>query len=176
MPVVAAALTAAAVAQGAVQLATAKAQADQAAGLYQGGYSDDYVEGYTRRGNPREQAGVIPVHRNEFVANHKTVGNPQVRPLLDVIDRHQRTGDIHLLNATRLLEEAYGRGRYRGGFTTGGDSRTETADDAATSPISGEAMTLLRQIARNTGQSMTVRTLSDEIAHEEQLERNARRN
>lgn len=177
MPVVAAALTAAAVAQGAVQLATAKAQADQAAGLYQGGYSDDYVEGYTRRGgNPREQAGVIPVHRNEFVANHKTVGNPQVRPLLDVIDRHQRTGDIHLLNATRLLEEAYGRGRYRGGFTTGGNGGTDTVDDEDTSPISGEAMTLLRQIAHNTGLSLTVRTLRDEIAHEEQLERNARRN
>lgn len=176
LPVVAAALTAAAVAQGAVQLATAKAQADQAAGLYQGGYSDDYVEGYTRRGgNPREQAGVIPVHRNEFVANHKTVGNPQVRPLLDVIDRHQRTGDIHLLNATRLLEEAYGRGRYQGGFTTGGNIRMEASDDEATSPISGEAMTLLRQIARNTAQTLTVRTLRDEIAHEEQMERNARR-
>ena len=52
------AVIAATAAAGAMQLATAKMAADQAEGLYQGGYSDDYEEGYTRKGNPREQAGV----------------------------------------------------------------------------------------------------------------------
>ena len=83
-----------AAATGAMQLAAAKAAQNEAAGLYSGGYSDDYQEGYTRKGDPRKQAGVIPVHQNEFVANHHAVANPQLRPVLDVIDRHQRLGDV----------------------------------------------------------------------------------
>ena len=166
-----------AAAAGAMQLASAKAAADQAAGLYEGGYSDDYEEGYTRKGNPREQAGVIPVHRNEFVANHRAVANPEVRPVLDVIDRHQKQGDISMLNATRMLEEAYGSGRYRGGYTRGGEPGNGSGEDAPQySPAQDqEAVSLLRSIERNTARSMTVRTLREEIAHEEQLERNARR-
>jgi len=176
-PVVAAALTAAAAAQGAIQLATAKAQADQAAGLYKGGYSDEYQEGYTRKGNPREQAGVIPVHRNEFVANHKTVANPQIRPVLDVIDRHQKVGDVSMLNATRMLEEAYGRGRYRGGYSQG-DTQSDTPDTTRTADLqtaSPQVLEILRRIASNTEDALTVRELRREIRHQEQLESNARR-
>ncbi len=168
-PPIAAALSAVAAAQGAMQLATAKAQADQAAGLYEGGYS----EGYTRSGDPRRQAGVIPVHQSEFVANHHTVGNRQLRPLLDVIDRHQRRGDVQLLNATRLLEEAYGRGRYGGGYTAA------TATPAVVASPATEATTnllpVLERIEQNTARSLTVRGLRQEISHEEQLERNAHR-
>lgn len=168
-PPIAAALSAVAAAQGAMQLATAKAQADQAAGLYEGGYS----EGYTRSGDPRRQAGVIPVHQSEFVANHHTVGNRQLRPLLDVIDRHQRRGDVQLLDATRLLEEAYGRGRYGGGYTAA------TATPAVAASPATEATTnllpVLERIEQNTARSLTVRTLRQEISHEEQLERNAHR-
>ena len=165
-----------AAAAGAMQLASAKAAADQAAGLYEGGYSDDYQEGYTKKGDPKKPAGVIPVHRNEFVANHKAVANPEVRPVLDVIDRHQRVGDIQMLNATRMLEEAYGRGRYRGGYSQGGSADGEDG----MSPMGGaasleEVERLLSRIEQNTGRSMTIRKLRDEIAHEEQLERNAQR-
>jgi len=163
-------------AAGAMQLAAAKSAADQASGLYEGGYSDDYQEGYTEKGNPREQAGVIPVHKNEFVANHKAVANPEVRPVLDVIDRHQKAGDIHMLNSTRMLEEAYGSGRYRGGYTQEGDSLSgseqSTGGYAGVSPA---VMDLLTRIADNTGQSLTVRKLREEIRHEERLESRARR-
>jgi TP901 family phage tail tape measure protein len=167
------ALTAAA---GAMQLASAKAAADQAAGLYEGGYSEDYQEGYTRKGDPKKQAGVIPVHQNEFVANHKAVANPEVRPVLDVIDRHQRAGDIQMLNSTRMLEEAYGGGRYRGGYTQGNGTGIEDG----MSPMGGtvsldEVERLLTRIEQNTGRSLTVRRLRDEIAHEERMEQNARR-
>lgn len=168
-PPIAAALSAVAAAQGAMQLATAKAQADQAAGLYEGGYS----EGYTRSGDPRRQAGVIPVHQSEFVANHHTVGNRQLRPLLDVIDRHQRRGDVQLLNATRLLEEAYGRGRYGGGYTAA--TATPAVVTSPTTETTTNLLPVLERIEQNTARSLTVRGLRQEISHEEQLERNARR-
>lgn len=172
---------AAAAAAGAAQLAAAKMASDQAAGLYEGGYSDDYQEGYTKKGDPKKQAGVIPVHQNEFVANHRAVANPQVRPVLDVIDRHQRMGDISVLNSTRLLEEAYGQGRYRGGYTrsTGsGESRDnsfDTEDSPSTINLPSSTVAILERIEQNTARSLTVRSLREEIAHEEHLESNARR-
>ena len=175
-PPVAAALSALAAASGVIQLAAAKSAADQAAGLYGGGYSDEYQEGYTRKGNPREQAGVIPVHSNEFVANHKAVANPEVRPVLDVIDRHQKAGDISMLNATRLLEEAYGRGRYRGGYThdtDGGSSGDDGTTDERTS--NADLLELLRRIEVNTADALTVKEVRDAIRRQERLERNASR-
>ena len=168
-------LTAVVAASGAMQLATAKMAADQAAGLYEGGYNDEYQEGYTRKGDPKKQAGVIPVHQSEFVANHKAVANPEVRPVLDVIDRHQKAGDIQMLNSTRMLEEAYGRGRYSGGYTHGGDGWTEGVPGAPSVPGSNEALEVLRRIADNTADAMTVKELRDAIRRQERLEQNARR-
>ena len=170
-------LTAVVAASGAAQLASAKAAADQAAGLYEGGYSDDYQDGYTKKGNPNEQAGVIPVHKNEFVANHKAVANPEVRPLLDVIDRHQKVGDISMLNATRLLEEAYGRGRYRGGYSQDGNNgnNPDSGSIQNTQTVNPEVLNILRRIADNTADAMTVKELRDKIRHEESLEARARR-
>ena len=175
MPAVAAALTAAATAQGAIQLATAKMAADQAAGLYQGGFSDEYQEGYTAKGNPREQAGVIPVHKNEFVANHKAVANPEIRPLLNVIDRHQKMGDIQMLNATRMLEEAYGRGRYHGGYTSDPEINQKRETGTDIQPSTTEIVELLRSIDENTADALTVKELRREIKHQERLEANASR-
>ena len=176
-----------AAAAGAMQLAAAKASADEAAGLYKGGFSGAYdgatvpgasasgVQGYTKKGNPKDRAGMIPVHKNEFVANHHAVANPQVKPVLDVIDAHQRRGDIQMLNATRLLDEAYGR--YRGGYTgTAAATSASSAPYAATpSQSSADLLPILMRIEENTARSLTVRRLREEISHEEQLERNARR-
>ena len=163
-------LTGIAAAQGAIQLATAKAQADAAAGLYEGGYS----EGYTDKGNPRDQAGVIPVHKNEFVANHKAVANSQIRPVLDVIDRHQKAGDIQMLNATQMLEEAYGRGRYRGGYASRSEEGEVWSENTSTLD-NPETLQLLRRIADACEDSLTVRELRREIKHQERLEQNAGR-
>lgn len=166
-----------AAAAGAMQLASAKAAADQASGLYSGGFSDDYQEGYTKKGDPKKPAGVIPVHQNEFVANHKAVANPNVRPVLDVIDRHQKVGDIQMLDSTRMLEEAYGRGRYSGGYVHPDSGTDLPQGDNPSGSLSdnSEAMQLLRTIARNTGLSLTIRDVRKEIRHEEQLEDNAHR-
>lgn len=169
-------LTAVVAASGAMQLASAKAAADQAAGLYEGGYNDEYQEGYTRKGDPKKQAGVIPVHQSEFVANHKAVANPEVRPVLDVIDRHQKTGDIQMLNSTRMLEEAYGGGRYRGGYTQGEtDPALSPSGDNGLYATDNETKEILRRIADNTAEGLSVRELRREIAHQERLEQRARR-
>ena len=91
-PALGAIAAAAAIASGAAQIAVAKQQRDEAKGLKSGGYVDEYVEGYTKNGNPDDVAGVIPVHKNEFVANHEGVANPHVRQFLDVFDIAQKTG------------------------------------------------------------------------------------
>lgn len=175
-PPIALALSALAGAQGAIQLATAKAQADAAAGLYKGGYSDEYQEGYTRKGDPKKQAGVIPVHSNEFVANHRAVANPDVRPILDVIDRHQKMGDIQMLNATRLLEEAYGHGRYRGGYTrNSGDGGSMSDGEEYQTMFSPEFLRILQQIADNTADALTIREVRRAIKQQERMEANASR-
>ena len=135
-PALGAAAAAAAVVAGAAQIAVAKQQRDEAKGLYSGGYSNDYIEGYTAQGNPHDTAGVIPVHKNEFVANHEAVANPAVKQFLDVFDVAQKRGTIRMLNTTQILEQVRTRGgRYEGGYTdTGkGDARSSA------SPFAGMA-------------------------------------
>lgn len=105
-----------AAAQGAAQVAVAKQQRDEAKGLKSGGYSREYIEGYTSKGNSDDVAGVIPVHKNEFVANHLAVANPSVRQFLDVFDTAQKNGTIRMLNTTQILEQV----RRRSGLFTGG--------------------------------------------------------
>lgn len=117
-PALGAIAAAAAVASGAAQIAVAKQQRDEAKGLKSGGYSDDYIEGYTKNGNPDDVAGVIPVHKNEFVANHEGVANPHVRQFLDIFDIAQKNGTIRMLNTTQILEQVRTRsGKYTGGYS-----------------------------------------------------------
>ena len=133
-PALGAAAAAAAVVAGAAQIAVAKQQRDEAKGLYSGGYSNDYIEGYTAQGNPHDTAGVIPVHKNEFVANHEAVANPAVKQFLDVFDVAQKRGTIRMLNTTQILEQVRTRGgRYEGGYT---DTDTGDARSSA-SPFAG---------------------------------------
>ncbi len=121
-------------AQGAAQVAVAKQQRDEAKGLYSGGFSKDYIEGYTAQGNPHDTAGVIPVHKNEFVANHEAVANPAVKQFLDVFDVAQKRGTIRMLNTTQILEQV----RTRGGRYDGGYSATDTGDARpSASPFAG---------------------------------------
>lgn len=117
-PALGAIAAAAAVASGAAQIAVAKQQRDEAKGLNSGGYSDEYVEGYTRSGNPDDVAGVIPVHKNEFVTNHEGVANPHVRQFLDVFDVAQKNGTIRMINTTQILEQVRTHsGKYSGGYS-----------------------------------------------------------
>ena len=184
-PALGAIAAAAAVAAGAAQIAVAKQQRDEAKGLKAGGYSRDYIEGYTAHGNPNDTAGVIPVHKNEFVANHEAVANPAVKQFLDVFDLAQKRGTIRMLNTTQILEQV----RTRGGRLSGGFSG-ENARDAASSanPLPGftaeqrsqvvlllEENNRLLQVLAEKELVVDPRRVRDGIKRVEQLERNVSR-
>lgn len=185
-PALGAAAAAAAVIAGMAQIAVAKQQAEEAKGLYTGGYSDDYVQGYTAKGDSHDVAGVIPVHKNEFVTNHEGVANPHVKQFLDVFDLAQKNGTIGMLNTTQILQQVRIRnGRYSGGYT-----------DDTTNPIpmdnggfsSSEILAWIKIIAKELQKSnvhlsdiaakdltVNVRSVRDGIKRLEMLEKNASR-
>ena len=178
-PPVAVGLTATESAVAAIQLATAKAQRDQAAGLYTGGYNDE-VEGYTGDGDPRDMAGVIPVHKREFVINHEALKIPVVRRVADVIDNMQKRKVYHIQDTTRVLQNTIIRhtGLAQGGYS--GDNGRVTAA-IPTAPMMDD-QGIINSIERNTrmleqllDEGITILQLRKRIRHEEQLERNASR-
>lgn len=152
-PALGAIAAAAAIASGAAQIAVAKQQRDEAKGLKSGGYVDEYVEGYTKNGNPDDVAGVIPVHKNEFVANHEGVANPHVRQFLDVFDIAQKNGTIRMLNTTQILEQVRTRsGKYGGGYVDTSDYSMALSSDKG-NVLSGltpeQRSQIVRLLARN---------------------------
>lgn len=185
-PALGAAAAAAAVVAGMAQIAVAKQQADEAKGLYTGGYSDEYVQGYTAKGYSRDVAGVIPVHKNEFVTNHEGVSNPHVKQFLDVFDIAQKNGTIGMINTTQILQQIrYKGGRYTGGYT---DDGSNPLPGGGTGSSSYDITTLLQLILaalRKSNEHLTriaakdlsvnVRSIRDGIKRVEMLERNASR-
>lgn len=184
-PALGAAAAAATLAAGAAQIAVAKQQRDEAKGLYEGGYSQDYVEGYTAKGDSKDVAGVIPVHKNEFVANHESVQNPHVRQFLDVFDMAQRNGTIRMLDTTQILEQVRTRaGKYSGGYTSG-----DGTDLGGTSfPVDNRIIEFLQRIVallqegngsldKLAGKDLVVdvRAVRDGIRRVEKIEANASR-
>lgn len=186
-PALGAVAAAAAIASGAAQIAVAKQQRDEAKGLKEGGYSDDYVEGYTRSGNSDDVAGVIPVHKNEFVANHESVANPHVRQFLDVFDVAQKNGTIRMINTTQILEQVRTRsGKYVGGFVDEKPSGTSfAASDISSSGLTPELRTQLIELIKENNRLLQVicnkelivdaRKMRDSIKRVEQLEKNVSR-
>lgn len=147
-PALGAIAAAAAIASGAAQIAVAKQQRDEAKGLKSGGYVDEYVEGYTKNGNPDDVAGVIPVHKNEFVANHEGVANPHVRQFLDVFDIAQKNGTIRMLNTTQILEQVRTRsGKYGGGYVDTSDYSMALSSDKG-NVLSGLTLEQRSQVVR----------------------------
>ena len=79
-----------ALAAGGIQIAAIKKQHEaQAEGYYSGGF--------TGGSSYRREAGVV--HEGEFVANHKAVNNPNILPVLRLIDHAQRNNTIASLTA-----------------------------------------------------------------------------
>ena len=176
-------------ASGAVQLATAKAQRDQAAGLYSGGYSEEYVEGYTADGDPKEVAGAIPVHKREFVVNHEALKLPMIRRVTDVIDSMQKRRVYSMTDATAELQRAVAAppvtlARGGGGLSDGGYSSTRSAEGVSRSegydgdnvgrlvPLMERNNALLDEIIES---GITILELRRQIRRQERLEANASR-
>ena len=81
---------AAALAAGALQIAAIKKQHQaEAAGYYDGGF--------TGGKKYKQVAGVV--HEGEFVANHNAVNNPNLMPVLSLIDQAQRSNTVGSLTA-----------------------------------------------------------------------------
>lgn len=185
-PVVGAIMTPIITAQGAAQMTSAEQARSEARGLKSGGYSDEYVDGYTRKGNPDDVAGVIPVHKNEFVANHEAVANPAVKQFLDVFDVAQKKGTIRMLNTTQILEQVRTRsGRYTGGYTYDNPTRPSATISAELGQMTPEqrlqVITLLQENNRllavlcNKELVVDPRKVRDGIKRVETLERNVSR-
>lgn len=183
-PALGAAAAAATVIAGTAQIAVAKQQRDEAKGLYTGGYSQDYVEGYTKKGNSKDVAGVIPVHKNEFVTNHEGVANPHVKQFLDVFDVAQKNGTIGMINTTQILEQVRTKsGRYFGGYTS--DSSVSGSQSNYSSGDVHSMLNVIIQLLRKSNENLTaiaakkltvdVRSVRDGIKRVETLERNASR-
>lgn len=95
-PILAAAFAAMAVAAGMIQIAAIqKQQQAQQEGYYSGGF--------TGGKRYKKEAGVV--HEGEWVANHKAVNNPEVRPVLDFIDRAQRNNTVGSLTADDISRQ-----------------------------------------------------------------------
>lgn len=91
-----------ALAAGAVQIATIKKQHQaEAIGYYEGGYTGKALDNH-------KEVGVV--HANEFVANHKAVANPRLRPLFNLLDSAQRNNTVGSLTANDV-SNALGQGR-----------------------------------------------------------------
>lgn len=80
-----------AVAAGAIQIAAIKKQqqASEAQGYAEGGF--------TGKGGKYEPAGIV--HRGEWVASQELLANPVARPMIETLDRVQRTNTIGTLRA-----------------------------------------------------------------------------
>lgn len=185
-PVVGAIMTPIITAQGAAQMTSAEQARSEARGLKSGGYSDEYVDGYTRKGNPDDVAGVIPVHKNEFVANHEAVANPAVKQFLDVFDVAQKKGTIRMLNTTQILEQVRTRsGRYSGGYTYDNPTRPSATFSAELGQMTPEQRLQVIALLQENNRLLAVlcnkelvvdpRKVRDGIKRVETLERNVRR-
>lgn len=186
-PVLGGIAAAAAVASGMAQIKVAQQQRDEAKGLYEGGYSNEYVEGYTKSGDPIDVAGVIPVHKNEFVANHESVANPHVRQFLDVFDVAQKNGTIRMINTTQILEQVRTRsGKYAGGYGDEGFAGTSSsASGSGYTALSPEQRLQIVVLLQENNRLLQVlcekelivdsRKVRDGIKHVEKLERNVSR-
>lgn len=112
-----------ALAAGAMQIATIKKQHQtQQMGYYEGGFT-------SRDTNNRREAGVV--HANEFVANHQAVANPQLLPVLRLIDQAQRNNTVGSLTSEDV-SRAIGQGAILGDMTA---SQQRTAEQHDTSMV-----------------------------------------
>jgi len=136
-----------AVAATGVQIAAIKKQHQaQSAGYYEGGYT-------SRADDDHVVAGVV--HSNEFVANHKTVSNPRVRPYLDAIDYAQRNNTESSLSFEDVMPQ---RQYYAGGYTP----QTSPAPASSTAQASdAELKTMLRHLTQQLDQGIYAYTTVD---------------
>lgn len=104
-----------------------------------------YTGGYTGPGNWDQPQGIV--HSNEFVANRFAVANPNLRPIFDVIDVAQRTGNVGNLTAEDIAAVAgSGKNTHTVPAKAPGASATTTTNDPAIVAMLIECTRALRKL------------------------------
>jgi TP901 family phage tail tape measure protein len=102
--------------------------------FFSGGFTDGAID-------EREPAGIV--HGGEFVASAAAVRNPTIRPVLEMIERAQRSGAVARLNLGRALGESLLVPRFReGGYTSQVPGVATLSSDSSADP---ELLLLLRR-------------------------------
>ena len=121
-----------AIAAGAAQIAVANQQREQAAQMWDGGY--------TGEGGKYEPKKLIQTHGGEFVANKNTVR--LLRPMFDIIDYAQKTGNVAALTGPEMTAAVSGN-VYRSPAVYQAPV-AHASEDASSTPD------ILRALAENT--------------------------
>lgn len=131
--------------KGLAGLATAALKYAAIKGLFaiaKGAVSSFDVGGYTGPGEWNQPKGIV--HSNEFVANRFAVQNPAVRPVLDLIDRAQRSNTIAQLSASDIASVASGRMS---------SSSSPSPSAVTVNPVDAELLAMLTRIDKTMQQA-----------------------
>ena len=128
-------------AKAALQIAAIKASF----AVVKGVVGNFYTGGYTGHGAWDQPQGIV--HSNEFVANRFAVANPNLRPIFDVIDVAQRTGNVGNLTAEDIAAVAgSGKSTHTVPAKAPGASATTTTNDPAMVAMLVECTRVLRKL------------------------------
>ena len=128
-------------AKAALQIAAIKASF----AVVKGVVGNFYTGGYTGPGAWDQPQGIV--HSNEFVANRFAVANPNLRPIFDVIDVAQRTGNVGNLTAEDIAAVAgSGKNTHTVPAKAPGASATTTTNDPAMVAMLIECTRTLRKL------------------------------
>lgn len=140
-------------AKAAAQVAAIKA----AFAVVKGMVGNFYTGGYTGPGSWDQPQGIV--HSNEFVANRFAVTNPNLRPIFDVIDVAQRSGNVGNLTAEDIAAVAgSGKSTHTVPAKTPAASATTTTNDPAMVAMLIECTRTLRKLKTRLDEPLVAET------------------
>lgn len=123
-----------------------------------GAIGNFYTGGFTPSGDWNQPQGLV--HSNEFVANRFAVANPHLRPIFDVIDVAQRSGNVANLTADDIAAVASGSRASAAPSAPMSfrDGNTATANDPALAAMLAECTRTLRRLKQRLDEPITAET------------------
>lgn len=123
-----------------------------------GAIGNFYTGGFTPSGDWNQPQGLV--HSNEFVANRFAVANPHLRPIFDVIDVAQRSGNVANLTADDIAAVASGSRASAAPSAPMSfrDGNTATVNDPALAAMLAECTRTLRRLKQRLDEPLTAET------------------
>lgn len=123
-----------------------------------GAIGNFYTGGFTPSGDWDQPQGLV--HSNEFVANRFAVANPHLRPIFDVIDVAQRSGNVANLTADDIAAVASGSRASAAPSAPMSfrDGNTATVNDPALAAMLAECTRTLRRLKQRLDEPLTAET------------------